>query len=74
MVSASLFVQTDGSIRTRDEQLSVVASNGTAAHVLDDARSFGEDTGVTIEHDQSTRTTTLWVRQQGTWKVVSSQS
>ncbi len=71
----SLFVQGDGSIRTRDEQVSMLASTtGTTAHVLDDARSFGEDAGVTIEHDQSTRTTTMWVRQQATWKVVSSQS
>jgi hypothetical protein len=69
------YVGVDGAIATRAERLKALATRSTVPTepVIDSVRTFGPDTAITIQRNPSakTRITQVWVRQGGSWKVVS---
>ena len=72
-----LSVSDEGAISGKQERLRRLqdsTSGSQTPHVMDSIRMFGTDTAVTIEHGTSTRITYVWIRQSGTWRVVSAQS
>jgi hypothetical protein len=72
-----IVVTAEGPISGKAERLKrlMEATGGSqATHVIENIRTFGTDTAVTIERGEATRITYFRIRQSGTWKVVSAQS
>jgi hypothetical protein len=72
-------VSADGEIRSREtrlKNLSVPPTTPQSKAVIDSVRTFGPDTAVSIQHNVpgNTRITIVWMRQDGTWRAISSHT